>query len=50
MRQQAQVNERFLKRQRRKIETIFSRWNQLFDIERNRARCLAGFQIRISMF
>lgn len=33
--------------QRHLIETVFSSWNQLFDLERNRARSLAGFQTRL---
>ncbi len=44
---QPKANQRLLKRKRRHIETIFSKWVSYFDLEHNRARSLAGFQTRI---
>jgi len=41
------TNSRLLTRDRRQIETVFSRWGNIFDLERNRARSLDGFQTRI---
>ena len=41
------TNSRLLTRDRRRIETVFSRWGDTFDLERNRARSLDGFQTRI---
>lgn len=40
-------DERLLNRQRRKIETVFSRLCNLFNIEHNRARSFKGFQARL---
>ena len=36
-----------LKRKRKYIETIFSGWVNLFDIERIRVKSLKGFQLRL---
>lgn len=44
---QPKADQRLLKRQRRHIETVFSKWISCFDLEHNRARSLAGFQTRI---
>jgi len=41
------VNNHLLTRDRRQIETVFSRWNNSFDLERNRAHSLDGFQTRL---
>ena len=41
------VNNHLLTRDRRQIETVFSRWNNNFDLERNRAHSLDGFQTRL---
>jgi len=41
------TNSRLLTRNRRQIETVFSRWGNTFDLERNRARSLDGFKTRI---
>lgn len=41
------TNSRLLTRDRRQIETVFSRWGNTFDLERNIARSLEGFQTRI---
>lgn len=43
----ARTNQRLLNRQRRRIETVFSRWGTLFDVEHNRGRTLMGFQTRL---
>lgn len=36
-----------LKRKRKLIETIFSKWGKLFDIERIRVQSLSGFHLRL---
>ncbi|CAJ1194837.1 hypothetical protein CPR19088_GLDEOEPO_02338 [Companilactobacillus paralimentarius] len=41
------TDSRLLIRDRRQIETVFSGWINTFDLERNRARSLNGFQTRI---
>ena len=40
-------NDRFLRRLCRRIETVFSGLESLFNIENNRGRSLAGFQTRL---
>jgi len=40
------VNDQLLMRDRRYIETVFSQWEDMFDLERNRAHSFAGFQKR----
>ena len=40
------LNSRLLIRDRRQIETVFSRWENIFDPERNRVCSLDGFQTR----
>lgn len=44
---QSRLNSTLLKRQRRMIETLFSKWQVLFQVEHNRARCLRGFKSRL---
>lgn len=41
------ADDTLLKRQRRRIETVFSQLIGLFDIERIRVHSLAGFQSRL---
>ena len=44
---QSRQNSTLLKRQRRMIETLFSKWQVLFQVEHNRGRCLRGFKSRL---
>lgn len=38
------ANNYLLMRNRRYIETVFSQWNDIFNLEKNRAHSLSGFQ------
>ena len=44
---QSELDNTLLKRQRRKIETLFSEWQILFKVEHNRGRCRRGFKSRL---
>ena len=44
---QSRLNRTLLKRQRRMIETLFSKWQILFQVECNRGRRLRGFKSRL---
>jgi len=41
------TDDRLLKRNRRQIESVFSRWVSLFNPEKNRAHSARGFQARL---
>ena len=44
---QYKYNDRKLRRLRRRIETVFSKWNLNYNIEHNRGKSPIGFETRL---